>query len=116
DIHKIVDAFTKRLDIPGFSRMVAFDESEKHDFNLNLPRYIDSQKQEDRQDIEGHLRGGIPQADSDALKAYWDVCPGLKKALFKQRRPGYVELTSDKAAIKSTIFGHSEFSAFIAGM
>jgi type I restriction enzyme M protein len=116
DIHKIVDAFTKRLDIPGFSRMVAFDEIEKHEFNLNLPRYIDSQKQEDRQDIEGHLRGGIPQADIDALQAYWEVCPALKKTLFKDCRPGYVELSIDKAAIKSTIFSHPEFTSFIAGM
>lgn len=116
DIHKIVDAFTRRFDIPGFSRMVSFDEIEKNEFNLNLPRYIDSQKQEDRQDIEGHLRGGIPQSDIEALQAYWDVCPGLKKALFKECRPGYVELAIDKAAIKSTIFGHPEFTAFIKGM
>lgn len=116
DIHKIVDAFTRRLDIPGFSRTVSFDEIEKNEFNLNLPRYIDSQKQEDRQDIEGHLRGGIPQSDIDALKAYWDVCPGLKKALFKECRPGYVELAIDKSTIKSTIFGHPEFTAFIGGM
>ncbi|WP_457811894.1 type I restriction-modification system subunit M [Sinorhizobium meliloti] len=116
DIHKIVDAFTKRLDMPGFSRMVPFDEIEKHEFNLNLPRYIDSKKQEDRQDIEGHLRGGIPQSDIDALKAYWEVCPSLKKSLFKECRPGYVELNIDKSAIKSTIFGHREFTAFIGGM
>lgn len=116
DIHKIVDAFTRGLDIPGFSRMVSFDEIEKNEFNLNLPRYIDSQKQEDRQDIEGHLRGGIPQADIDALQAYWDVCPGLKKALFKECRPGYAELAIDKAAIKSTIFAHPEFTTFIEGM
>ncbi len=56
DIHKIVDAFTKLADLPGYSRMVAFDEIEGHGFNLNLPRYIDSQKVEDRQDIEGHVR------------------------------------------------------------
>lgn len=116
DIHKIVDAFTRRLDIPGYSRMVPFDEIEKHEFNLNLPRYIDSQKQEDRQDIEGHLRGGIPQADIDALAAYWNVCPSLKKSLFKECRPGYVELVIDKADIKSTIFGHPEFTSFIDGM
>lgn len=116
DIHKIVDAFTRRLDIPGFSRMVSFDEIEKNECNLSLPRYIDSQKQEDRQDIEGHLRGGIPQADIDALKAYWDVCPGLKKALFEGCRPGYVELAIDKGSIKPAIFGHPEFTTFIEGM
>lgn len=116
DIHKIVDAFTRRVDIPGFSRMVSFDEIEKNEFNLNLPRYLDSQKQEDRQDIEGHLRGGIPQSDIDALQAYWDVCPGLKKTLFKECRPAYVELAIDKGTIKPTIFGHPEFTAFMQGM
>jgi type I restriction enzyme M protein len=58
DIHKIVDVFTKRLDVPRYARMVSVEEIEKNDFNLNLPRYIDSQTPEDRQDIEGHLNSG----------------------------------------------------------
>ena len=69
DIHKIVDVFNRRLELPKYSRMVGFDEIEKNEFNLNLPRYIDSQQPEDIQDIEGHLRGGIPIADVDALAA-----------------------------------------------
>ena len=69
DIHKIVDVFNKRLDVPKYSRMVPFEEIEKNEFNLNLPRYIDSQTPEDLQDIEGHLHGGIPAADIDALAA-----------------------------------------------
>ena len=44
DIHQIVDVFNKRLDVPKYSRMVSVDEIEKNEFNLNLPRYIDSQK------------------------------------------------------------------------
>lgn len=116
DIHKIVDTFTKALNIPGYSRTVSFDEIEKNDYNLNLPRYIDSQKTENRQDIEGHLRGGIPQADIDALKSYWNACPKLKTALFRECRPGYVELAVEKAAIKSTIFEHPEFVAFMDSM
>lgn len=116
DIHKIVDAFTKALDIPGYARTVPFTEIEKNDYNLNLPRYIDSQKAEDRQDIEGHLRGGIPQTDIDALKAYWDVCPKLKAALFAECRPGYADLTVDKSAIKTAIFEHPEFVAFTEAM
>ena len=116
DIHKIVDAFTRVLDIPGYSRTVPFTEIEKNECNLNLPRYIDGQKADDRQDIEGHLCGGIPEADIDALNAYWDVCPKLKSALFQECRPGYVELVVDKAAIKSTIFEHPEFTAFTASM
>ncbi|TPE46527.1 type I restriction-modification system subunit M [Amaricoccus solimangrovi] len=116
DIHKIVDAVAKTATIPGFSRMVPVEEIEKNEFNLNLPRYIDSQKAEDRQDIDGHLRGGIPQADIDALSAYWAVCPKLNAALFRECRPGYVDLAVDKAAIKQTIFDHPEFTAFTSGM
>ena len=116
DIHKIVDAFNKRLELPKFSRMVSFEEIEKNDFNLNLPRYIDSQQVEDIQSIEGHLNGGIPVADIDALDRYWQVCPKLRKALFKPNRTGFVDLAVDKANIKSTIYEHSEFAAFIADM
>src|SRR2546427_8180955 len=60
DIHKIVDVFTRQLDIPKYARLVSFAEIEKNEFNLNLPRYIDSQAPEDMQDIAGHLCGGIP--------------------------------------------------------
>jgi len=116
DIHKIVDAFNKRLEIPKYSRMVGFEEIEKNEFNLNLPRYIDSQTPEDLQDIAGHLQGGIPAADVDALRRYWAVCPRLKETLFKERRPGYFDLAVEKSAIKSTIYQHPEFAAFIAGM
>lgn len=117
DIHRIVDVFTKQIEIPGYSRMVSVEEIEtKNDFNLNLPRYIDTQTREDLQDIEGHLKGGIPVADIDALAAYWDVCPDLRKALFKPRRKGYLDLAVEKSAIKSTIFEHPQFSSFIAGM
>ncbi|KRA52305.1 type I restriction endonuclease subunit M [Pseudoxanthomonas sp. Root65] len=117
DIHRIVDAFSKQDGSdPRYARMVGFDEIEKNDWNLNLPRYIDSQQTEDRQDIEGHLKGGIPVADIDALQPYWEVCPKLRAALFKPNRKGYVDLAIDKAAIKSTIYDHPQFTAFINGM
>jgi type I restriction enzyme M protein len=116
DIHKIVDAFTRRLDLPKYARMVPVEEIEKNDFNLNLPRYIDSQTPEDAQDILGHLQGGIPAADIDALSPYWAVCPALRKTLFKPRRENYLDLAMEKPAIKAAIYEHPEFSAFIAGM
>ncbi len=121
DIHKIVDAFARQDDSePKYARMVSFAEIEKNEFNLNLPRYIDSQMPEDRQDIEGHLKGGIPVADVEALKSYWDICPKLRATLFKptstNARPGYLDLAVDKAAIKTAIYQHPEFTTFIAGM
>ncbi|WP_342303651.1 class I SAM-dependent DNA methyltransferase [Methanolobus sp. ZRKC5] len=71
---------------------------------------------EDLQDIEGHLHGGIPCADIDALQRYWDICPQLRQALFKEKRHGYLELAVDKSAIKSSIYEHPEFAASIDGM
>jgi type I restriction enzyme M protein len=116
DIHKIVDVFNKRLDVPKYARMVPFAEIEQNEFNLNLPRYIDSQTPEDLQDIVGHLQGGVPAADVDAFQRYWAVCPQLRHTLFKAGRPGYVDLAVEKLAIKSAIYGHPEFTTFIAGM
>ena len=116
DIHKIVDAFNKRVEIPKYSRMVSVEEIEKKDFNLNLPRYIDSQIAEDVQDIDGHLSGGIPVRDVDALGHYWRLCPKLRDVLFKSSREGYVDLAVEKSAIKSTIYDHPEFSKYIIDM
>jgi type I restriction enzyme M protein len=116
DIHKIVDVFNKRLEVPKYSRMVSYDEIEKKEFNLNLPRYIDSQTPEDLQDIEGHLKGGLPRADVDALQRYWNVCPTLRQTLFKANRPNYVDLAVEKAVITSTIYQHPEFVAFTTSM
>jgi type I restriction enzyme M protein len=114
DIHRIVDTFTKQTDTPRYARMVPFDEiaDPKNDYNLNLPRYIDSTAPEDVQDIDGHLRGGIPECDLDALADYWQVLPGVRAALFATLRPGYVRLKLPLPEVKPAIFSHAEFTAF----
>ena len=71
-----------------------------------------ARKPEDIQDIEGHLRGGIPERDMEALEHYWNVCPTLKGALFQPNRPGYFDLAVEKSVIKSAIYEHPEFVAF----
>jgi type I restriction enzyme M protein len=117
DVHKIVDIFTRMADLPRYARMVSFDEisDSKNDFNLNLPRYIDSTEPEDIQDIDGHLRGGIPERDIDAFDSYWQVMPALRPALFKPAsHAGYFELVSRE--VKPLIFGHSQFTAFKVGV
>lgn len=117
DIHRIVDTFTTLDESdPRYARMVGLHEIEKNDFNLNLPRYIDSSTPEDQQDIDAHLNGGIPEADVQALSRYWAVCPQLRAALFKPRRPGYLDLAVAPAAIKPTIHQHPEFQAFTTAM
>ena len=115
DLHKIVDTFTKQTDVPRYARMVSAEEiaDPKNDYNLNLPRYIDSTEPEDLQDLDGHLRGGIPNRDIDDLGRYWQVLPGVRAALFEQAdRPGYRQLRLPIAEVKPAIFGHAEFTTF----
>ena len=112
DLHKIVDAFTKLPEIPRYSRMVPLSEisDAKNNFNLNLPRYIDSSNLEDIQDIDGHLKGGIPERDINALSNYWDVLPAVRNKLFETAgRPGYVQLKLPLPDVKNAILSHSEF-------
>jgi len=119
DIHRIVDAFTRQDESDlRYARMVPVEEiaDPKNDYNLNLPRYIDSAEPEDLQDIDGHLRGGIPERDIDdpvRLNPYWKILPSVRAALFKNGdRPGYCQLRLPIAEVKPAIFGHPEFTAF----
>jgi len=118
DIHRIVDAFTRQLEVPRFSRLVPLAEisDPKNDFNLNLPRYIDSTEPEDLQDIDGHLRGGIPDRDLVALDRYWTVLPSVRATLFASLRPGFSQLRVPATELKAAIFGHVEFTAFNASV
>lgn len=111
DIHKIVDVFEKQLEIPKYSRMVPIKEiAEDNDYNLNIPRYIDSSEEEDLQDISSHLLGGIPNRDVDKLKGYWEVYPTLKKVLYSEdNRENYSKLNVLEDDIKESIFTHNEF-------
>jgi len=113
DIHKIVDVFNKQLEIPKYSRMVSVAEIEANDYNLNIPRYIDSSEAEDLQDIEAHLQGCIPNADVESMSAYWQVFPTLKTQLFDiGARAGYSQMKIAAAQVKPTIFAHPEFVSY----
>ncbi len=113
DIRKITDTWNGKLETLKFSRFVNKEEIQKNEYNLNLPRYIDTQEPEDIQDIEAHLKGGIPDADIAALSAYWDICPTLRKSLFKESaRKGYSEVMIPHDEIKKTVLTHPEFETF----
>jgi type I restriction enzyme M protein len=113
DIHLIVDTFTRQAELPRYSRLVPFDEIQTNDFNLNLPRYIDSSEPEDIQDIDAHLNGGIPDRDIDALDRYWEIFPGVRSSLLAvDGRAGYSDLQVPIGEVKAAIFGHPEFTAF----
>lgn len=118
DIRKITDVFSAQEELPRYSRMVPMSEiaDPKNDYNLNIPRYIDTQEAEDIQDIAAHLQGGIPERDVAALDAYWKVYPNLKQSLFAPLREGYVQLNVAATDIKSTIFNHPEYQAFATAL
>lgn len=117
DIHKIVDVFTKQIELPRYSRMVPHIEiaDPKNDYNLNIPRYIDASEPEDLQDLYAHLHGGIPQRDIDALGHYWEAFPSLRSSLFEHNgQAGYCQLMIDPNAVQQTILDSAEFSRFAA--
>lgn len=112
DVHKVVDAFTNYLEMPRYSRMVPLAEIAGNDYNLNIPRYIDSSTPEDLHDLAGHLQGGIPNQDVDGLQQFWQVLPNLRSSLFTPLRAGYSQINVSASEIKTHILQHSEFTAF----
>ena len=119
DIHKIVDVFNNQRELPGYSRVVPLSEiaDEANDYNLNIPRYIDSSEPEDLHDLDAHLNGGIPERDVDALDSYWSVLPELRKTLFGDNgRPGYLDPKVDTQEVKPTILQHPSFQNFSAAV
>jgi len=114
DVHKIVDYYANQLEEEGYSRSVPLSEikSESNDYNLNIPRYIDSTDPEDLHDLSAHLRGGIPNFDVDSLEEFWNVFPSLRSALFNDLRQGYSELSVEANAIAGLVSSHSEVNSY----
>ncbi|GMO41600.1 MAG: type I restriction-modification system subunit M [Treponemataceae bacterium] len=113
DIYKIVATFRQQITENKYSRLVPLDEiRNKNDYNLNIPRYIDSSENEDLQSIEAHLRGGIPDYDVDGMASYWNVFGNLKTALFKPLRDGFYQPVVGKDEARHTVYSHDEFSRY----
>lgn len=121
DIHKVVDVFNRQLELPRYSRLVPVTEivSQGNDYNLNLPRYIDSSEPEDLHDLDAHLNGGIPNRDIDGLAAYWDVFPKLRATLFadqgaRKRNDSYSATEVKTRQLRATILDSAEYVTFAA--
>jgi type I restriction enzyme M protein len=111
DIHKIIDTFLSGTEDPKYSRIVPIEEiaSEKNDYNLNIPRYIDNQEDEDIQDIQAHLSGGFPIHDVESLEDYWKVFPKLRQDLFTTTdRDRYYELSVNTDSVREVILNHQD--------
>ena len=115
DIHRAVDVFTRQTEVPRYSRSVPLAEiaDPANDYNLNLPRYIDSSEPEDLHDLEAHLCGGIPNRDIDSLGEYWDVFPRVRDVLFTENgRAGYSTARIETREVKAAILGHQDFQSY----
>lgn len=110
DIYKIVTIFNSATDVSGFSRFVPFEEIiNKNEYNLNIPRYIDSREKEDIQSIEAHLYGGIPADDIDNIPNFWKVFPKLKKRMFTEKSKGFYKLSVSKDDVHKIVCKNAEF-------
>lgn len=110
DIKKIVDVISRRENVDKYSRVVSRDEIRENDYNLNIPRYVDSSKDAESWDIFASMFGGFPKSEIDKLKKYWDAFPGLKTTLFDITSSEKYKLATED--IKKTIKGHQDIKNF----
>lgn len=103
DIKRIVDAVNNRKGIEKYAKVVSREEIRANDYNLNIPRYVDSSEKAEQWDMYATMFGGIPVAEIDALYDYWQAFPTLKDVLFIQKEGPYVAVVNQdiKTAIKS---------------
>lgn len=113
DIRKIVDTVISRKTINHYSSLVSFKKIEENDFNLNIPRYVDSAAKEDTHDIYSLMFGGIPNSeiDSDVLKPFWKRFPTLRDELFETIDDSYSKMSTEN--LRAIIEGNNEVGSFI---
>lgn len=110
DIKKIADTVAKRENKEKFSRVVSREEIRKNDYNLNIPRYVDSSEKAESWDIYASMFGGIPQSEIDELEDYWRAFPKLKEELFIYEGTPYAKLAAED--LKTFIGAHPDIMRF----
>lgn len=110
DIKKIIDTVIERKNIDKFSKVLSRKEIRSNEYNLNIPRYVDSSEEPETWDVYASMFGGIPLNEIDKLKNYWQVFPNLKISLFNKKDGPYVEITNKD--IKDTIKNNEEIQNF----
>lgn len=110
DIKRIADTVTRRISVPKFSRVVSREEIRSNEYNLNIPRYVDSSESAESWDIYASMFGGIPKSEIGELSAFWSAFPNLKAALFADDGTPYVSVAA--ADIKSAIKTNADVVSF----
>lgn len=113
DIKYITDIFRDRESITKFSKVVTREEIRENEYNLNIPRYVDSSEPPETWDIYASMFGGIPENEIDDLKEYWEAFLGLRETLFIKKNLINANLLVDD--INTTIKKHETVQRFING-
>ena len=113
DIKRIADTIRKRKDVPKYARVVSFDEIRENDFNLNIPRYVNSSAEPETYDTFASIFGGFPPSEIDALSGYWSAFPSLRSELFRDVKGAYPQLAGGD--IKDIITNNADVKAFKSG-
>ncbi len=111
DIKKIVDTFKNRLSIDKYSKVVSRDEIRQNDYNLNIPRYVDSSEKAESWDIYALMFGGIPENELSDYNEYWNAFPTLRDDIYSKTGSSYYGLNTDE--VKATIKNNKDVRAFI---
>jgi type I restriction enzyme M protein len=112
DIKRITDTVIKRESHPKFSQLVSKETLRANDYNLNIPRYVDSAAAAESWDLHATMLGGIPVSEINQFKYYWQAFPALRKALFTNTSSHYAQLAIATSDVKHTITQHLEVNSF----
>jgi type I restriction enzyme M protein len=112
DIKRIVDVVTSRSTVEKFSKLVSRDDIRANDYNLNIPRYVDSSERAESWDIFASMFGGIPDSELRELHQYWDAFPGLKETLFTSDNGSYCQLNVEE--LKTAVRSHPSVVSFLS--
>ena len=112
DIRRIVDAVTTGATVDKFSRLVTIDEIRANDYNLNIPRYVDSSEAAEGWDLYATMFGGVPKVEVDALDRYWKVWPSLKGQLYSDGGGSCFAAVADDVA--ATVKANADVVSFLA--
>lgn len=110
DIKRISDTVIRRESVEKYAKVVDREEIRANEYNLNIPRYVDSSENAESWDVYASMFGGIPASEIEALQEYWDAFPDLKNELFQNSESPYLELKKDD--IKEAIKNQHDVAAF----
>jgi type I restriction enzyme M protein len=112
DIRKIVDAVTERREIPKFSKLITRQDVRDNDYNLNIPRYVNSADSDEQWDINAIMFGGIPNSEIDTFKDVWNTFPTLREQIFAPVSDKYSRLR--QADVDEVVMQNGDFNSFIS--